>query len=233
MIGEATVAKRGSPGRVRISRKTTAQGRPECLRLYLWSSRSRKFLLRGGPGCSGHPVFPAPSVVEEGDCDAKLGRNAPREGGLMSLHSSCPAKADPVTRVAHCRHTTRAAGYWIAFAGDDSGMSVCLKIASGWLLHATLSVVPAQAGTHNPRERLLRRKVDWRLAPRRDSAVWVPACAGTTVVLLPSSQTSSFASRLLASPRYFLRLAVAVAAVASTTLSTSSRQRKISIASTG
>ena len=27
-------------------------------RLYLWSSRSRKSLLRGGPGCSGHPAFP-------------------------------------------------------------------------------------------------------------------------------------------------------------------------------
>src|ERR1700741_1629128 len=117
MIGEATVANAGSPGRVRISRKTTAQGRPECLRLYLWASRSRKFLLRGGPGCSGHPVFPAPSVVEEGDCDAKLGRNAPREGGLMSLHSSWPAKADPVTPVAPFRAQTRRAGHRGALPG--------------------------------------------------------------------------------------------------------------------
>ena len=47
-----------------VSRKTTAQGRPECLRLYLWFTRSRKSSLRGSPGCSGHPAFPAPSVLD-------------------------------------------------------------------------------------------------------------------------------------------------------------------------
>jgi hypothetical protein len=60
-FAKATVTTQGSPGRVRISRKTTAQGRPECLRLYLWFSRSRNLFLREGPGCSGHPAFPAPS----------------------------------------------------------------------------------------------------------------------------------------------------------------------------
>jgi hypothetical protein len=50
----------GSPRRVRISRKTTARGRPECLRLYLWSRALAQSFLRGGPGCSGHPAFPAP-----------------------------------------------------------------------------------------------------------------------------------------------------------------------------
>jgi hypothetical protein len=65
----ATVATAGSPGRARISRKTTARGRPECIRLYLWFSRSRKFLLRGSPGCSGHPAFPVPSAFREGEVD--------------------------------------------------------------------------------------------------------------------------------------------------------------------
>ena len=35
-------------------------------------------------GCSAHPAFPAPSVFEEGEADAKLGRIAPRECGLAS-----------------------------------------------------------------------------------------------------------------------------------------------------
>src|SRR5437762_12490990 len=30
-------------------------------------------------GCSKHPVFPAPSLLEEGNQDANLGRNAPRD----------------------------------------------------------------------------------------------------------------------------------------------------------
>src|ERR1700758_728939 len=63
-----------------------AQGRPECIRLYLWFSRSRKFLLRGSPGCSGHPAFPAPSYFSRVMDDAKLGRIPSRERELMSLH---------------------------------------------------------------------------------------------------------------------------------------------------
>jgi hypothetical protein len=61
----------GSPRRARISRKTIAQGRPECIRLYLWFSRSRNLFLRGSPGCSGHPAFPAPSVYREGEMRCK------------------------------------------------------------------------------------------------------------------------------------------------------------------
>src|ERR1700746_3613311 len=80
----ATVANAGSPGRRRISRKTIGQGRPECYRLYLWFSRSRKYLLRGSPGCSGHPAFPAPSVLREGGNDAKLGRIPSRERERVS-----------------------------------------------------------------------------------------------------------------------------------------------------
>src|SRR5205823_9979151 len=35
-------------------------------------------------GCSKHPVFPAPSVLEEGKEDANLGRSAPREREVIS-----------------------------------------------------------------------------------------------------------------------------------------------------
>jgi hypothetical protein len=51
----------GSPRRARISRNPLRrEGRCDH-RLYLWFSRSRNFSLRGSPGCSGHPAFPAPS----------------------------------------------------------------------------------------------------------------------------------------------------------------------------
>jgi len=61
-----TVANAGSPRRSRISRKPSRrEGRCDH-RLYLWFSRSRKFLLRGSPGCSGHPAFPAPSDFRGG-----------------------------------------------------------------------------------------------------------------------------------------------------------------------
>ena len=61
-FARATVATRGSPGRVRISRNTTAQGRPVVTACTLWFSRSLRNFLRGSPGCSGHPAFPAPSA---------------------------------------------------------------------------------------------------------------------------------------------------------------------------
>jgi hypothetical protein len=45
-----------------ISRKPLrTEGRSDH-RLCLWFTRSRKFLLRGSPGCSGHPAFPAPTA---------------------------------------------------------------------------------------------------------------------------------------------------------------------------
>src|SRR5882672_7762680 len=38
-------------------------------------------------GCSAHPVFPAPSVIEEGQVLAKLGRDAPRDReGIFTRH---------------------------------------------------------------------------------------------------------------------------------------------------
>ena len=41
-------------------------------------------------------------------------------------------------------------------------------------------VVPAQAGTHNPREWGCANVVEQR-AKMRSRGVWVPACAGTTI----------------------------------------------------
>src|SRR5579871_5546234 len=96
----------GSPRRARISRKTTAQGRPECLRLCLWTFALRAILLRGGPGCRGHPAFPAPSAFLGAMDDAKLGRMPPRglAGASASQKSSpSPALARLVTKLSHSK----------------------------------------------------------------------------------------------------------------------------------
>ncbi len=65
-----------------VSRKATAQGRPGCsvctcmlVCIFLSANRTRD------RGCSKHPVFPAPSIQEEGDELQNLGRNAPRDRG--------------------------------------------------------------------------------------------------------------------------------------------------------
>src|SRR5258707_14149053 len=63
-------------GEHEISRKTTAQGRPDCL-------RSTCMLVCAFPvhhctrdrGCSAHPAFPAPSLRKGANEIADLGRN--------------------------------------------------------------------------------------------------------------------------------------------------------------
>src|SRR6185503_20962243 len=63
-----------------VSRKAIAQGRPECFPLpcmlvcsFVCANRTRD------RGCSKHPVFPAPSLLREGEIEANLGRLAPRD----------------------------------------------------------------------------------------------------------------------------------------------------------
>ena len=65
LLGSNGGKKARSPGRARISRKTIAQGRPDCLRFTCMlvcafpvhqCTRDR--------GCSAHPVFPAPFVFK-------------------------------------------------------------------------------------------------------------------------------------------------------------------------
>ncbi len=82
----------GSPRRARISRKPLRrEGRCDH-RLCLWFSRSRKFFLREGPGCSGHPVFPAPSAFSRVIIGKARAKRAARRR-LHVLSVSCPAKA--------------------------------------------------------------------------------------------------------------------------------------------
>jgi hypothetical protein len=63
---------------------------------------STRFGCTRGCGCSQHPVFPAPSVFERDDVDAKLGRIPPRGCGRTSLRTviASGAKQSRVTREA-------------------------------------------------------------------------------------------------------------------------------------
>jgi len=88
-FAKATVANAGSPRRARISRKPLRREGRLLPPVPVVIARSRKFLLRGGPGCSGHPAFPAPSILKRATDDAKLGRNAPRERERASCPRHC------------------------------------------------------------------------------------------------------------------------------------------------
>ena len=70
-----------------VSRKATAQGRPGCSACTCMLVCA--FAMCTGTrdrGCSKHPVFPAPSIQEEGNEIANLGRNAPRDRGSVDHH---------------------------------------------------------------------------------------------------------------------------------------------------
>jgi len=53
-------------------------------------------------GCNRHPAFPAPSVLQEGESDASLGRIAPRECGRISCRC---LKFESMDIRAHARAT--------------------------------------------------------------------------------------------------------------------------------
>jgi hypothetical protein len=80
-ITRATVAKAGSPGRARISRKPLRrEGR--CVSACTCGfALSRNFFARRPMGACGHPVFPAPSVFEgETRCKPRAKRAAGTTG---------------------------------------------------------------------------------------------------------------------------------------------------------
>src|SRR5579871_2878466 len=52
------------------------------------NARSRKSFCAGAPGACGHPAFPVPSCFSRAMNDAKLGRTASREYGLVSIPPS-------------------------------------------------------------------------------------------------------------------------------------------------
>src|SRR6516225_5076001 len=88
--------KARSPGRLRISRKTIAQGRPVDPPVPVVLPRA--FFCTRTMGACGHPAFPAPSRYDEGESDEKLGRNAPRERDLL-VNDNQPLRVAPAKAV--------------------------------------------------------------------------------------------------------------------------------------
>jgi hypothetical protein len=80
-----------SPGRARISRKPIAQGRPVDRLVPVVPAPC--IFSHGGHGCGSHPVFPAPSVSEEGGLVGKA--RTPRAARMRTniLLVVMPAKA--------------------------------------------------------------------------------------------------------------------------------------------
>src|SRR5262245_60140209 len=74
-----------------VSRKAIAQGRPECSRCPVCSCALLVCAKsHADRGCSKHPVFPAPSELEEGKRNTNLGQIVPRECETVSTrHCEC------------------------------------------------------------------------------------------------------------------------------------------------
>src|SRR5215813_9179786 len=67
-----------------ISRKTIAQGMPECFGEPVVTNSCAFFYRARGCGCIEHPAFPAPSLIFEGDVSQNSDAIAPRECGVTS-----------------------------------------------------------------------------------------------------------------------------------------------------
>jgi len=94
----------GSPRRVRISRNTTAQGRPECFRLYLWSRALRAIFLARGPRVQRSPGLPCALCLYRGWSRAKLGCGMRRENAKSWLRPCCgPSFETALTRLLRMR----------------------------------------------------------------------------------------------------------------------------------
>ena len=95
---ETTVAiKLVHRGEREVSRKPLRrEGRRDAALTCGLRAFSRKFLARRPTGACGHPVFPAPSIVEEGQANAKPGRKALRERGSAPSSSSSLRTQGPI-----------------------------------------------------------------------------------------------------------------------------------------
>ena len=84
LLNEVTVARKpGHRGEHEGNRNTIAQGKPELLRLNLWSY-PRAFCCTGPMGATGTRLSLRPPFDERAEGDAKLGQCMPRERGFTS-----------------------------------------------------------------------------------------------------------------------------------------------------
>src|ERR1700716_2494355 len=95
-------------GEHEVSRKTIAQGRPECSGEPVVITLVCFLLCTRGCGCTGHPAFPAPSVIE--------GRRV-----------SCTVRAQP------CRGIADACLSVIARSTCDEAIHLSSRRAARWI----------------------------------------------------------------------------------------------------
>ena len=108
---QATVAKEpGHRGERRISRRTIAQGRPECFGEPVVTTLVRFFCCVRGCGCIEHPAFPAPSLfLGERSCKARAHRAARRRRrvwnrlGCLKIRS-VTIRCVRARRTSNCHH---------------------------------------------------------------------------------------------------------------------------------
>jgi hypothetical protein len=86
--GRSPVSDRPARRRTKETVKTIARGKPGGFRRNRGDYRVH-FLLHTGCGCSGHPAFPAPSVIE-GHAFAKLARYMRRDREAMFRNADTP-----------------------------------------------------------------------------------------------------------------------------------------------
>src|SRR6266576_7215597 len=60
-----------------------------------------------GYGCGGHPAFPTPSVFLGRRIHARLGRSAPRDGGLMCSGYECATLSLVIARLDRATQYSR------------------------------------------------------------------------------------------------------------------------------
>ncbi|CAL76843.1 hypothetical protein BRADO3040 [Bradyrhizobium sp. ORS 278] len=90
--------KPGAPGRLRISVKTTAQGRPGVVRLHLWYLPPAFFSRRRAAGVSRRLAFPAPFDLRGAVTIGSLGRAG--AAGMNAHDCTLSLRAEGSTRSA-------------------------------------------------------------------------------------------------------------------------------------
>jgi hypothetical protein len=135
---------------------------------------------REAAGGLGARHSPRPFGAER---NAQLGRFTPRECGLISLNVIARSNATKQSSFL----TFPRKESWIASShppSPEGGLRRTRELLAvtvgGCLKIESTIVVPANAGTHNHRERVMRKSLN-SVFQTKGRGVWVPAFAGTTL----------------------------------------------------
>ena len=165
-----------------ISRKTIAQGMSDRLRCPVRSCALSFYPCTRDRGCSAHPAFPAPSLWRDNDMQTSGAMRRENAGVwlLFEIRIEMSPRHCERSEAIHPILTSLVRCGLLSFARNDA--VGCLTIESG--LTVSQRVVPANAGTHNPRRLLgdaTAQQGDLHHPHYRRHGVWVPAFAGTTL----------------------------------------------------